>query len=39
MTTPQDPPRRKKQKRRRAKQLDQWRAKQAAASPARTEKK
>jgi len=37
MTTPQDPSRRLKQKRRRAKQLAQWREKQAAeGKPAKT---
>jgi hypothetical protein len=30
MTTPQDPPRRRKQKARRSKQLAEWRAKQPA---------
>ncbi len=38
MTTPQDPPRRRKQKARRTKQLAEWRAKhadkKAAAPPA-----
>jgi hypothetical protein len=29
MTTPQDPPRRRKQKARRSKQLQEWRAKKA----------
>lgn len=33
MTTPQDPPRRKKQKQRRAKQLAEWRERKAKASP------
>jgi len=33
MSTPQDSPKRKKQKIRRAKQLDQWRAKQADKAP------
>ncbi len=34
MTTPQDSPRRKKQKTRRAKQLAAWRAKNAEKKPA-----
>jgi hypothetical protein len=36
MTTPQDPARRLKQKRRREKQLAKWRDKQPAAAPAKT---
>jgi hypothetical protein len=41
MTTPQDPPVRRKQKARRAKQLAEWRAKQAEkpATPAPAAKK
>jgi len=35
MTTPQDPARRLKQKRRREKQLAKWRAKQPAEKPAK----
>lgn len=35
MTTPQDPPVRRKQKARRAKQLAAWRAKKAEAAPAK----
>ncbi len=34
MSTPQDPPRRRKQKARRAKQLAQWREKNAAKKEA-----
>ena len=34
MSTPQDSPRRNKQKRRRTKQLAEWRAKKAAQAPA-----
>jgi hypothetical protein len=39
MTTPQDSPRRRKQKARRTKQLAEWRAKKAAAEAKKTEKK
>jgi hypothetical protein len=41
MTTPQDPPRRRKQKARRTKQLAEWRAKQPAKpenTPAQSKK-
>jgi hypothetical protein len=37
MTTPQDPPVRRKQKARRAKQLAAWRVKKAESAPAKTE--
>jgi hypothetical protein len=37
MTTPQDPPVRRKQKARRAKQLAAWRAKKAEAAPVKAE--
>lgn len=36
MTTPQDSPRRRKQKARRTKQLDEWRLKKATAAGAST---
>lgn len=36
MTTPQDPPKRNKQKRRRAKKLGEWREKNAAKSETKT---
>jgi hypothetical protein len=39
MTTPQDSPRRKKQKARRTKQLEEWRLKKAAAGGKTGEKK
>ena len=39
MTTPQDPPVRRKQKVRRAKQLAEWRAKQAKKEPKAAEAK
>jgi hypothetical protein len=39
MTTPQDPPVRRKQKARRAKQLAAWKAKKAASAEKSTEKK
>ena len=39
MSTPQDPPRRRKQKARRTKQLAQWREKNAAKKEAKVEKK
>ncbi len=39
MTTPQDPPVRNKQKRRRTKQLDAWRLKNAARKAAAEPKK
>jgi hypothetical protein len=40
MSTPQDSPRRRKQKARRTKQLDEWRLKKAtAAGSSKTEKK
>jgi hypothetical protein len=35
MSTPQDSPRRRKQKARRTKQLDEWRAKKAASGAAK----
>jgi len=38
MTTPQDSPRRKKQKARRTKQLEEWRLKKAAAGDTKAEK-
>ena len=39
MSTPQDPPRRRKQKARRTKQLAQWREKNAAKKEAKSESK
>ncbi|MBS2016911.1 MAG: hypothetical protein JST00_28755 [Deltaproteobacteria bacterium] len=39
MSTPQDSPRRKKQKARRTKQLEEWRLKKAAAGGSKTESK
>ncbi|HTQ47522.1 MAG TPA: hypothetical protein VMI75_32425 [Polyangiaceae bacterium] len=39
MSTPQDPPRRRKQKARRTKQLAQWREKNAAKKEAKGESK
>jgi hypothetical protein len=39
MSTPQDPPKRNKQKARRTKKLAEWREKQAKAPAAKTAKK